>query len=183
MLPVDLANGIVDALRARLAELPGTEVDGMEIAAADDFAYTDPVDGSVSQNQGLRIVFADGSRFVIRLSGTGTEGATLRLYLERFVAGPDGLDLDVQEALGAGDRCRGDPRRDQGGLGARRAERGHLRRPGVTAAGTRAAASDPPCPPLSERIPCPPIRRAAGRGARMARNGRKVSDVRTGKPW
>jgi phosphoglucomutase len=100
VLPVDVANGIVDPLRARLAKLPGTTVEGMEIAAADDFAYTDPVDGSVSEMQGLRIVFVDGSRFVIRLSGTGTEGATLRLYLERYVAGPDALDLDVQEALG-----------------------------------------------------------------------------------
>ncbi len=100
VLPVDVANGIVDPLRARLAELPGTTVEGMEIAAADDFAYTDPVDGSVSENQGLRIVFADGSRFVIRLSGTGTEGATLRLYLERYVAGPNDLGLDVQTALG-----------------------------------------------------------------------------------
>ncbi|HCQ65881.1 MAG TPA: alpha-D-glucose phosphate-specific phosphoglucomutase [Rhodobacteraceae bacterium] len=98
-LPVDVADGIVDPLRARLGELPGTTVEGMEIAAADDFAYTDPVDGSVSQMQGLRIVFADGSRFVIRLSGTGTEGATLRLYLERYVAGPEDLGLDVQAAL------------------------------------------------------------------------------------
>ncbi|MCB1337949.1 MAG: alpha-D-glucose phosphate-specific phosphoglucomutase [Maritimibacter sp.] len=98
-LPVDKANAIVDGLRARLADLPGTEVEGMQIASADDFAYTDPVDGSVSKLQGLRIVFADGSRFVIRLSGTGTEGATLRLYLERYVAGPGGLGLDVQDAL------------------------------------------------------------------------------------
>jgi phosphoglucomutase len=98
-LPVDQASAMVDGLRARLAELPGTEAEGMEIAAADDFAYTDPVDGSVSRGQGLRVSFTDGSRFVIRLSGTGTEGATLRLYLERYFAGPGGLDLDVQEAL------------------------------------------------------------------------------------
>ncbi len=63
------------------------------------FSYTDPVDGSVSENQGVRVAFTDGSRFVIRLSGTGTEGATLRLYLERYVPGPVGLDLEVQEAL------------------------------------------------------------------------------------
>ncbi len=98
-LPADLANTIVDGLRARLAELPGTDVAGMTIAAADDFAYTDPVDSSVAKHQGLRVSFTDGSRFVIRLSGTGTEGATLRLYLERYVAGPDNLHLDVQEAL------------------------------------------------------------------------------------
>jgi phosphoglucomutase len=71
----------------------------MVIAGADDFAYTDPVDGSVSQKQGVRILFEDGSRIVLRLSGTGTEGATLRLYLERYAAGPQGLDLDPQEAL------------------------------------------------------------------------------------
>lgn len=99
VLPIDVATAIVDGLRARLDGLPGTLVEGMEIAAADDFAYTDPVDGSVSRHQGLRVVFAGGSRFVIRLSGTGTEGATLRLYLERYVAGPDDLGLDVQEAL------------------------------------------------------------------------------------
>ena len=100
VLPIDMANGIVDGLRARLGDLPGTAVEGMEIATADDFAYTDPVDGSVSKMQGLRVVFTDGSRFVIRLSGTGTEGATLRLYLERYVAGPDGLGEEVQAALG-----------------------------------------------------------------------------------
>jgi len=98
-LPVDQANAIVDALRARLADLPGTEAEGMTIAAADDFAYTDPVDGSVSKGQGLRVSFTDGSRFVIRLSGTGTEGATLRLYLERYVADPERLHMEVQEAL------------------------------------------------------------------------------------
>ncbi|MBC7738786.1 MAG: alpha-D-glucose phosphate-specific phosphoglucomutase, partial [Candidatus Saccharibacteria bacterium] len=62
-------------------------------------AYTDPVDGSVSRAQGVRILFVDGSRIVMRLSGTGTEGATLRLYLERYSAGPAGLDLDPQQAL------------------------------------------------------------------------------------
>jgi phosphoglucomutase len=71
----------------------------MTIAEADDFAYTDPVDGSVSAKQGVRIIFEGGSRIVLRLSGTGTEGATLRLYLERYAAGPDGLDHDPQEAL------------------------------------------------------------------------------------
>jgi phosphoglucomutase len=98
-LPIDLAGGIVDDLRARLAVLPGNSVQGMTVTAADDFAYTDPIDGSISTHQGLRVSFSDGSRFVIRLSGTGTEGATLRLYLERVVPGPDDLDLDVQEAL------------------------------------------------------------------------------------
>lgn len=93
------ADAMMAELRASLAGLPGQVAEGMEIAAADDFAYTDPVDGSVSAKQGVRIIFADGSRIVMRLSGTGTEGATLRVYLERFTPGPDGLDHDPQEAL------------------------------------------------------------------------------------
>jgi phosphoglucomutase len=99
VLPVDVANGIVESLRTRLDDLPGQEIQGMIVSAADDFAYTDPIDASVSRQQGLRFIFTDGSRFVIRLSGTGTDGATLRLYLERYVPGPEDLDLDVQEAL------------------------------------------------------------------------------------
>ena len=93
------AEAMMEGLRARLPDLPGQQSHGMVITAADDFAYTDPVDGSVSTGQGVRIRFVDGSRIVLRLSGTGTEGATLRLYLERFAAGPDGLDLDPQVAL------------------------------------------------------------------------------------
>ena len=93
------AEAMMEGLRARLPDLPGQQSHGMVITAADDFAYTDPVDGSVSTGQGVRIRFADGSRIVLRLSGTGTEGATLRLYLERFAAGPGGLDLDPQVAL------------------------------------------------------------------------------------
>ncbi len=98
-LPADVAGRVMDGLRARLVGLPGRVVKGMTVASADDFAYADPVDGSVSHGQGLRVVFADGSRLVLRLSGTGTEGATIRLYLERYVAGPGGLDAEVQEAL------------------------------------------------------------------------------------
>ena len=78
------ANELIADLRARLAGLPGTQTPAGIIASADDFAYHDPVDGSLSEHQGLRILFADGSRIVFRLSGTGTEGATLRVYLERF---------------------------------------------------------------------------------------------------
>jgi len=96
---VDQANAMLGALRARLADLPGQVVAGLTIARADEFAYSDPVDGSVSTGQGLRVIFADDSRIVLRLSGTGTEGATLRVYLERYVAGPDGLDQDSQAAL------------------------------------------------------------------------------------
>ncbi|MFN4170486.1 MAG: alpha-D-glucose phosphate-specific phosphoglucomutase [Pseudorhodobacter sp.] len=93
------ADAMIADLRERLAAMPGQVVEGMTVTTADDFAYTDPVDGSVSRNQGVRIVFEGGSRIVLRLSGTGTEGATLRLYLERYAPGPEGLDLDPQEAL------------------------------------------------------------------------------------
>ncbi|PJF10916.1 alpha-D-glucose phosphate-specific phosphoglucomutase [Pseudorhodobacter sp. MZDSW-24AT] len=98
-IATDKADAMMAALRASLADLRGREVEGMTIATADDFAYTDPVDGSVSAKQGVRIIFDDGSRIVMRLSGTGTEGATLRVYLERYSPGPEGLDHDPQEAL------------------------------------------------------------------------------------
>ena len=96
---VDAADKMMAALRASLSGLAGQQVEGMTIASADDFAYTDPVDGSVSRQQGVRIIFTDGSRIVMRLSGTGTEGATLRVYLERYVAGPNGLHEEPQSAL------------------------------------------------------------------------------------
>ncbi len=98
-IPTDRADAMMSALRVQLATLPGQEVEGLPVKFADDFAYTDPVDGSVSRAQGVRIGFTDGSRIVLRLSGTGTEGATLRLYLERYASGPGGLDLDPQVAL------------------------------------------------------------------------------------
>lgn len=82
------AETLFSELRQKLASLAGTDVNGMRIKAADDFSYTDPVDGSRSDKQGVRILLEDGSRAVFRLSGTGTEGATLRLYLERYVADP-----------------------------------------------------------------------------------------------
>jgi phosphoglucomutase len=93
------ANAVVDALRASLPALAGSEVDGRRITLADDFAYTDPVDGSSTAHQGIRIVFGDAARIVIRLSGTGTEGATLRLYLERYETAADMLALNVNDAL------------------------------------------------------------------------------------
>jgi phosphoglucomutase len=83
-LELAAATQMVDALRARLASLPGLSLAGSTIAQADDFRYTDPVDGSVSEHQGIRILLDDGSRIVCRLSGTGTEGATLRVYVERY---------------------------------------------------------------------------------------------------
>ena len=98
-LPVAQADAVMARVRDQIGGLAGRTVAGRTIATADDFAYTDPVDGSVSRGQGLRIVFDDGGRIVLRLSGTGTEGATLRLYLERYVSGPDDLDLEVQQAL------------------------------------------------------------------------------------
>ena len=93
------AQGLMQALGERLAGLVGTRQGGREVALADDFSYTDPVDGSVSQGQGLRIVFDDGSRIVYRLSGTGTAGATLRVYIERFEPDRSRHGLDTQEAL------------------------------------------------------------------------------------
>ncbi|RWM40229.1 alpha-D-glucose phosphate-specific phosphoglucomutase [Mesorhizobium sp.] len=93
------ANALVDELRAKLGSLPGTNVRGMKIASADDFAYHDPVDGSVSKNQGIRILFEGGSRVVFRLSGTGTSGATLRVYIERYEPDKARHDLDTQAAL------------------------------------------------------------------------------------
>jgi phosphoglucomutase len=93
------ADRLMDELRARLAQLPGSDCCGLRIATADDFAYTDPVDGSRSERQGVRILLDDGSRVVFRLSGTGTEGATLRVYLERFVADPGRHEVPTQEAL------------------------------------------------------------------------------------
>ncbi len=86
-------------LAASLATLAGRELAGSRVAWADDFADTDPVDGSVSRNQGIRVALEDGSRIVFRLSGTGTEGATLRVYLERFEPDVQHHHLPAQEAL------------------------------------------------------------------------------------
>jgi len=93
------ANDLIAHLRAALPTLPGRVIDEATIASADDFAYTDPVDGSVSSAQGIRIGMADGSRIVYRLSGTGTEGATLRVYLERFEADAAKHAVETQQAL------------------------------------------------------------------------------------
>ena len=93
------ADELMAQLRQKLPTLSGQEVEGMRIKAADDFSYTDPVDGSTSVKQGVRILLEDGSRAVFRLSGTGTEGATLRLYLERYVADPALHEVETQKAL------------------------------------------------------------------------------------
>ena len=83
-IETDRADALIAALTARLPTLPGSTFGTLTVARADSFSYTDPVDGSVSANQGLRVLFAGGSRVVFRLSGTGTQGATLRVYLERY---------------------------------------------------------------------------------------------------
>ena len=78
---------------------PGTKIAGLKVAAADDFTYKDPIDGSVSAKQGIRVMFDGGSRVVFRLSGTGTSGATLRVYIERYEDKPKKLALPTSEAL------------------------------------------------------------------------------------
>ena len=95
----DAAEALMDHLRILLPQLPGQELGGLKVAYADDFAYTDPIDGSRSERQGVRIGFEGGSRIVLRLSGTGTQGATLRVYLELYEADPAKHDQDTQEAL------------------------------------------------------------------------------------
>jgi phosphoglucomutase len=93
------AEGLMAHLRERLASLPGSELGGYQVEYADDFAYTDPVDNSTSEHQGVRVGFSDGSRIVYRLSGTGTEGATLRVYLEAFEPDPGKQDLPTAEVM------------------------------------------------------------------------------------
>jgi len=93
------ANTLMADLRAQLPALAGRLFDGQRVTIADDFSYTDPIDGSVATKQGVRIIFDSGSRIVFRLSGTGTEGATLRVYLERFEADVAGQSVPTQAAL------------------------------------------------------------------------------------
>jgi phosphoglucomutase len=98
-LPGERADALIAALTAALPALPGGRFDPLTVAAADSFAYVDPVDGSVSANQGLRILFEGGSRIVLRLSGTGTQGATLRVYLERYEPAGGALDEETPAML------------------------------------------------------------------------------------
>ena len=95
----DAANAMMAELRDKLAELPGTEVQGRTIEAADEFAYTDPVDGSTASAQGIRVMFAGGGRIVYRLSGSGTVGATLRVYIEDESDDPATFARDPQDLL------------------------------------------------------------------------------------
>ena len=98
-LDTPTAQALMETLGARLGGLAGSTLAGRRVVLADDFSYTDPVDGSVSKNQGLRIVFDDGSRIVYRLSGTGTSGSTLRVYIERYESDPARHGFDTQQAL------------------------------------------------------------------------------------
>ncbi|NJL79795.1 MAG: alpha-D-glucose phosphate-specific phosphoglucomutase [Richelia sp. RM2_1_2] len=93
------ANTLMENLREQLSTMKGKQFGKYQVEYADDFSYTDPVDGSISQNQGIRIGFTDGSRIVFRLSGTGTQGATLRVYLESYEPDSTKHDLDPQQAL------------------------------------------------------------------------------------
>lgn len=111
------AAGLIAELAASLPSLPGKSFGTLRVAAADSFSYDDPVDGSTSANQGLRVLFEGGSRVVFRLSGTGTEGATLRVYLERYEPADGVLDAEVgtmladliaaAQAIGGIQRCTG----------------------------------------------------------------------------
>ena len=98
-IPTEAANSVIEHLRASFDTLEGQTFGRYSIKACDDFSYTDPIDGSFSSKQGLRILFADGSRIVFRLSGTGTEGATIRIYLEAFEPDTSKHHLDAQDAL------------------------------------------------------------------------------------
>lgn len=98
-IPSEAANGVIAHIKSQFGSLPGTHFGRYIVASCDDFSYHDPIDGSVSHNQGTRILFTDGSRIVFRLSGTGTEGATLRIYLEAFEPDVNKHHLDAQVAL------------------------------------------------------------------------------------
>ncbi len=98
-IDADRAADLMKSLRARLPALTGQSIQGSRIAKADEFEYLDPVDGSLSSNQGVRILFEDESRIVFRLSGTGTVGATLRVYLEMFEADQSRHGLDVSDVM------------------------------------------------------------------------------------
>jgi len=95
----DAASAVLQQVREQFNTLPGSMLAGRKVQQCDDFSYTDPVDQSVSHNQGVRVLFEDGSRIIFRLSGTGTEGATIRLYLESFEADIEKQSMDAQDAL------------------------------------------------------------------------------------
>lgn len=98
-IPVDAANNVMAHIKSQFDRLPNQHFGRFTVNRCDDFSYLDPIDGSVSTNQGTRILFTDGSRIVFRLSGTGTEGATLRIYLEAYEPDASKHYLDAQVAL------------------------------------------------------------------------------------
>jgi phosphoglucomutase len=98
-IPADAANGVMKLLHDSFSALRDARFGQLQVKMCDDFSYTDPVDGSVSTGQGVRIIFTDGSRIVFRLSGTGTGGATLRIYLESFEPDVSKHHLDAQQLL------------------------------------------------------------------------------------
>ncbi|MGB4810895.1 MAG: alpha-D-glucose phosphate-specific phosphoglucomutase [Methylophilaceae bacterium] len=98
-IPTEAANSVITHIKAQFASLPNQKFGAYTVKTCDDFSYHDPIDGSVSNNQGIRILFTDGSRIVFRLSGTGTEGATIRIYLEAFEPDTKNHHLDAQVAL------------------------------------------------------------------------------------
>ncbi len=100
-IPTDIAKQLMTDLEIKIPRLVGETLTGRKVTYADNFSYTDPVDNSVSSNQGLRIGFEDGARIILRLSGTGTEGATLRVYIEAYENLPDKLQQETQSALQA----------------------------------------------------------------------------------
>jgi len=99
-LAIDGAEALMDTLRHQTGKLIGQQLGNFEVEFADDFSYTDPIDGSISQRQGIRVLFHGGARIVYRLSGTGTEGAILRVYIECHEVNPEKQALDPQVALG-----------------------------------------------------------------------------------
>ena len=98
-VPSDIANGVMAHIKSQFASLPNQKFGQYTVKTCDDFSYTDPIDGSISTGQGVRILFTDGSRIVFRLSGTGTEGATVRIYLEAFEPNVANHHCDAQAAL------------------------------------------------------------------------------------
>ena len=98
-VPSAIANGVMAHIKSQFTSLPNQQFGKYVVKAVDDFSYTDPIDGSISTGQGIRIIFTDDSRIVFRLSGTGTDGATLRIYLEAFEPNVANHHCDAQLAL------------------------------------------------------------------------------------
>ncbi len=98
-IDLSAAKALMAHIESQFVRLKGESHDDSIITTADKFSYTDPIDGSVSHNQGLRIIFENGSRIIFRLSGTGTVGATLRIYIEKYANDPDSLGEETQSAL------------------------------------------------------------------------------------